>query len=265
MDSKIVLITGASSGFGFETANYLSDLGYKVYGTSRTKPKNSISFTHKTLDITSEHSVDTCIESIISKEGKIDVLINNAGFILSGSVEETEIAEAKSVMETNFFGAVRMVNAVLPIMREQKSGRIINISSSAGVLAIPNLGFYSASKFALEGYSETLRLEASRFNIQVSLVEPAIFKTNIGRSKLMVKNKIKEYDSMRRSVKMALKRGYDNGGDPKRIAKLMANILKEKQPKLRYRIGPNSLLVSLLKKFMPDEINSWAMKKYFNF
>lgn len=265
MDSKVVLITGSSSGFGLETAKYLSGLGYKVYGTSRTSPTNDISFTYIPLDVTSEHSIDNCIESIISKEGKIDVLINNAGFILSGSVEETELDEAKSVMETNFFGAVRMINKVLPIMRKQRSGHIINISSSAGVLAIPNLGFYSASKFALEGYSETLRLEAARFNIHVSLVEPAIFKTNIGRSKLMAKKKIKEYDSMRRSVKMALKKGYDNGGNPQRMGRLIANILKEKHPKLRYRIGPNSLLVSLLKKFMPDEINSWAMKKYFNF
>lgn len=265
MNSKVVLITGASSGFGFETAEYLSKQGYRVYGVSRTKPTNDISFEYVSLDVTSDESVRRCVELIMVKEGRIDVLVNNAGFILSGSLEETALDEAKSVMETNFFGAVRMVNAVLPIMRGQKSGRIINISSSAGVLAIPNLGFYSASKFAFEGYSETLKLEASKFNIHVSIVEPAIFKTNIGRSKLMAKSKIKEYDSMRRSVKMALKKGYDNGGDPKRIALLIAKILKEQKPKLRYSIGPNSLLVSFLKKFMPDQINSWAMKKYFNF
>lgn len=264
MESKIVLITGASSGFGYETASHLSELGYKVYGTSRSRPHKNINFKYLPIDVTSIPSIENGVKHIVSQEGRIDILINNAGFILSGSIEETDIDEAKSVMETNFFGVVSVTNMVLPIMRHQGGGQIINISSAAGVLAIPNLGFYSASKFALEGYSETLSLETSKFNIKVSVVEPAIFKTNIGRSKLMAKKKIKEYDSMRRSVKMALKRAYDNGGEPKHLAKLVSKIINDKQPKLRYRIGPNSLLVAFLRKFMPDQVNSWAMKKYFN-
>ena len=264
MKSKVVLITGASSGFGYETAKYLSDLGYKVYGTSRSRILNDINFEYIPLDVTSLESVSSCVEHVIEKEGRLDVLINNAGYILSGFIEETELDEVKSVFDTNFYGAVQMTKEVLPIMRHQGSGQIINITSSAGLLAVPNLGFYSASKFALEGYSEALRYEVQKFNIKISVIEPAIFKTNIGRSKSMARNKIKEYDSMRRSVKMALKKGYDSGGDPRRMAFLVAKILKENNPKLRYRIGPNSLLVNCLRWLMPESINSWALRKFYN-
>ncbi len=124
---------------------------------------------------------------------------------MSGFIEETRIDEAKAVMETNFYGTVRMTKKVLRIMRENGSGQIINISSSAGLLAVPNLGFYSACKFALEDFSDTLKYEVSKFNVKVSIIEPAIFKTNIGRSKSIAKNKIKAYDSMRRPVKWHLK------------------------------------------------------------
>ncbi len=264
MKDKVVLITGASSGFGLETAKHLSNLGYKVYGASRTNSVQNINFELIPLDVTSEESVDSCLGHILGREHRIDVLINNAGYILSGFIEETQIDEAKAVMETNFYGTVRMTKKVLPVMRERGSGQIINISSSAGLLAVPNLGFYSASKFALEGYSETLKYEVSKFNVKVSIIEPAIFKTNIGRSKSIAKTKIKAYDSMRRSVKMALKRGYDSGGDPLKMAYLVASIIEEKHPKLRYRIGPNSLLVNCLKWFLPQTVNSWALKKFYN-
>ena len=263
-NSKVILITGASSGFGLETAKRLSEEGHTVYGTSRYPLKRDVDFGLLTLDVTSEEEASNCIEHVIREEGRIDVLINNAGYILSGFVEETEVEEARSVLETNFFGAVRMTKKALPYMREQRSGRIINIGSSAGLLAVPNLGFYSASKYALEGYTETLRYEVERFNIKVSIIEPAIFKTNIGRSKAMAKKKIREYNPLRISVKKALKRGYDTGGDPERMAKLISKILKKKNPKLRYSIGPNSLLVDCLKKFLPESINAWALKKYYN-
>jgi len=205
-DSKIIVVTGASSGFGLEIAAYLSDLGHTVYGTARSAVKKDLNFELLPLDVTSQESVDACIEQILSRESRIDVLVNNAGYILSGFLEETELDEARSVIETNFFGTVRMIKRVLPLMRQKRSGQIINIGSSAGLLAVPNLGFYAASKFALEGYSETLKYEVQSFNVKVSIVEPAIFKTNIGKSKVMAKNKIRQYDSMRRSVKMALKK-----------------------------------------------------------
>lgn len=263
-DQKVVLITGASSGFGLETAEHLSAHGYKVYGTSRNCAPKDIGFEMIPLDVSSEDSVDSCVQEVLEKENGIDVLINNAGYILSGFVEETELHEARSVIETNFFGAVRMTKRVLPVMRSQGGGRIINIGSSAGLLAVPNLGFYSASKYALEGYTETLRFEVESFNIKVSIIEPAIFKTNIGRSKAMAKKRLREYNNLRRSVKRALKNGYDTGGDPFSMALLIEKIIKKKNPRLRYSIGPNSMLVDFLTKFLPESVTSWALKRHYN-
>src|SRR5262245_58411020 len=166
-DQKVVLITGASSGVGHTTARLLSQSGYRVFGTSRNPggAEATPGVATLALDVCSDDSVAACVKAVVADAGRIDVLVNNAAYELAGAAEETTIDEAKAQFETNFFGVVRMVKAVLPSMRRQKHGRIVNVSSLSGVSSIPFMGMYSASKFALEGFSEALQLEVSPFNI----------------------------------------------------------------------------------------------------
>src|SRR5262245_47487212 len=166
-NQKVVLITGASSGVGQSTARLLSRQGYKVFGTSRNPASAEVIPTVEVLalDVRSDDSVAACVKAVVNEVGRVDILVNNAGYELAGALEETSIDETKAQFETNFFGVVRMVKAVLPSMRQQKQGKIINVSSLAGVSSIPFMGFYSATKFALEGYTKALRMEVSPFNI----------------------------------------------------------------------------------------------------
>jgi NADP-dependent 3-hydroxy acid dehydrogenase YdfG len=176
-DKKIVLITGASSVFGKVTANLLQEKGFRVFGTSRKPtPEN---FEMLLLDVNSDDSVKSCVTSLLERTGgKIDVLMNNAGFQMGG-IEEVSSEEAKLQLETNLWGYVRMAKGVLPVMRQQKSGRIINIGSLGGIVPVPFMGYYSISKFALEAFAEALRQEVRSLGIWVYIVEPAFFKTDI--------------------------------------------------------------------------------------
>ena len=181
-NQKVVLITGASSGVGQSTARLLSQKGYKVFGTSRNPASAEAipAVEMLALDVRSDDSVAACVKAVTNEAGRIDVLVNNAAYELAGALEETSMDEAKTQFETNFFGVIRMVKAVLPSMRQQKQGQIINVSSLSGVSSIPFMGIYSASKFALEGYTEALRLEVNPFNIHVSLTEAGFLKTPAG-------------------------------------------------------------------------------------
>src|SRR5690606_35507590 len=160
---KVVLITGASSGLGRATARLLAERGYRVFGTSRRPPADAPTggVEPLALDVCADASVAACVQTVLARAGRIDALINNAGYELGGALEEATLEEAQRQFETNFFGAVRMIRAVLPAMRRQGGGRIVNVSSLAGLAPVPFLGLYSASKFALEGYSEALRHEVA--------------------------------------------------------------------------------------------------------
>src|SRR5262245_2598374 len=164
-DPQVVLITGASSGVGRAAARVLSQHGYRVFGTSRDPAGSPASPDVElvALDVRNDDSVAACAKSVFDRAGRVDILVNNAAYELAGALEETSVEEAKAQFETNFFGVVRMVRAVLPSMRERRQGRIVNVSSLSGVSAIPFMGIYSASKFALEGYTEALRMEVEPF------------------------------------------------------------------------------------------------------
>src|SRR5881275_2901353 len=180
---QVALVTGASSGIGQATAELLAAHGFTVFGTSRTPIQGNIqekrSYTWLPLDVRSDDSVQAAVQSLLAQAGRIDLLVNNAGYLQVGAIEESSIADTQAQLDTNLFGVIRMVQAVLPVMRQQGSGRIINISSLVGHVAPPHLGPYSTSKFALEGLSEALSEEVRPFGVSVSLVEPGYVNTPI--------------------------------------------------------------------------------------
>ena len=167
----------------------------------------------------------------------MDILINNAGYLLSGAIEETSIQEAQSQFETNFFGVVRMVKVVLPLMRQRRCGQIINISSTAGLDALPFGGFYSASKFALKGYTEALRFEVQGFNIPVSIIELGYFKTNVAYAARLSAGTIEDYSEMRQRVLSLWRERVQKGQNPKLVANTILRIIQSKSPRLRYTVG----------------------------
>src|SRR5581483_6816441 len=176
--TRVVLITGAASGIGQATAELLMAQGYRVFGTSRAPKRHGGStFPLLEMDVHSDESVLSGVQYVLAQEGRIDVLLNNAGTGLAGACEETRLSEARTVFETNFFGVMRVTNAILPIMRKLRSGKIITMSSAGGFAGMPFRALYVASKFALEGYMESLRYEMRPFGISVSLVEPGPVST----------------------------------------------------------------------------------------
>ena len=261
----VVLVTGASAGIGRVTAEKLATQGYRVFGASR-KPENQevAGVEMLELDVRSDGSARACIESILSRTGHLNVLINNAGYGLYGAAEETSIEEAKAQLETNFFGVLRVTNAALPAMREQKSGKIVNISSLAGVFSVPCHALYSASKFALEGYSEGLRYELGPFGISVSLVELSYTNTSFAASVNYPKDTLSVYDQMRKSVTDYSLKALERGDDPADIADVIVRVVEEKKPKLRYRAGSQTALLSVLRRLLPHALVEAVMKRRYS-
>ncbi|WAS91203.1 SDR family NAD(P)-dependent oxidoreductase [Nannocystis punicea] len=238
LDPPVALVTGASSGLGRATASLLAAHGYRVFGTSRT-PSGVASAPYPVLalDVRSDASVAACVAEVVGAAGRIDALINNAGQALVGAVEETSIAEAQAQMETNCFGALRMMHAVLPEMRRRGAGRIVNISSLAGVVPPPFLGAYAASKHALEALSESLAHEVRPHGVHVSLIELDGMRTGIafahaGRSEA-------DYAGPRDRMLRRLVHITSAGGeDPSLLARCVLEALQSEAPRLRYGLGP---------------------------
>ena len=253
-DQKVVLITGASSGVGQSTARLLSQKGYKVFGTSRNPASaQTISGVEVLgLDVRSDDSVAACVRVVADEAGRIDVLVNNAAYELAGALEETSIEEAKAQFETNFFGAVRMVNAVLPVMRKQKQGQIINVSSLSGVSSIPFMGFYSASKFALEGYTEALRMEVSPFNIHVSLTEAGFLRTPMMNKRQVSTAQLEEYEGWRQRAFNAIRNHEQKAPGPEMVSEVLLSIITSRNPRLRYLVGRQAKFTTRLQRFLPE-------------
>jgi short-subunit dehydrogenase len=260
---KIVLATGASSGFGRAIATLLTEAGLTVFGTSRNPdPSITNNFELLPLDVCSDDSVNTCIQTILQRTNRLDVLINNAGYATYGAIEETCLSEAKSQFETNFFGVVRLIQTVLPIMRQQGSGRIINISSLSGLNPVPFHGFYSASKHALEAYSEALHHEVKSHSIQVSLVEPQAFNTNIQMQS--PQHLMSIYDADRQKVVDNIEASIRTGQSPTIVAHLVLRILRSPSPRLRYRAGTLAKAFHLARRFLPEPVYEQILRHHFN-
>jgi NAD(P)-dependent dehydrogenase (short-subunit alcohol dehydrogenase family) len=255
--SKVVLITGISSGFGKYTSEYLIGKKYIVYGTARKQTDVKEGIQLLIADVTDQASVDKAIETIIAKEGRIDVLINNAGMGLGGPIEDYLEEEAAIQMNTNFMGTFRMCKSVLPQMRKQKSGLIINTSSIGGLMGLPFQGFYSASKYAVEGFSEALRYEVKNFGINVVLINPGDFKTQFTanrKSIAHVDGKSAYYEQFSKSLSI-IEKDETNGCDPIMLARKIACIIEKKNPSARYIIASFEQKFAVwLKNILPEKI-----------
>jgi NAD(P)-dependent dehydrogenase (short-subunit alcohol dehydrogenase family) len=263
---RVVIITGASSGVGQCTARLLSQRGDKVFGTSR-HPADAgriPGVEMVPLDVRTDASVRACIDDVVNRAGRLDVLINNAGYELAGALEELSLEEARAQFETNFFGVVRMVNAVLPLMRQQKRGHIINVSSLTGLTAIPFLGIYSASKFALEGYTEALRQEVKPFNIQVSLTEAGFLRTAMMNHRQVGARRVTEYDPWRQRALNAIRASEDRAPGPEVVADTLYGIISSSSPRLRYLIGQQAKSVARLRRFLPAGMFEQGVRQTFS-
>ena len=263
--SRVVLITGASSGIGESCAAFLSKQGHRVYGGSRSG-RTAAGATPLVLDVTNEKSARDAVETILAREGRLDVLVNNAGFGIAGAIEETSIEEAAGQFQVNFFGVMRMCRAVLPVLRQQKAGYIVNIGSIGGLIAIPFQGLYSATKFALEGLSESLRLEVSRFGVHVVLIEPGDHRTAFTENRRATAESRGESvyrDKFDRAIQR-MAADEQGGPTPELIAELVHKVIMDRSPRLRYTTGPAAQRLAVwIKRLMPYSAVEKMMRSYY--
>lgn len=247
---QTILVTGASSGIGLLIANKLHQSGHTVIGTSRNPEKhNSLPFPLLELDISSDSSIESFTKRLFGKINKLDVLINNAGYLVTGLAEETPIDLGREQFETNFWGTVKFTNQLLPQFRKQKQGKIITVGSFLGLIGLPNVAYYSASKHSLEGYFKVLRFELSSFNIKVSMVEPMAFKTNIGTSAVASKVRIEDYDLFRKQTAAFSQEAFANSPSPEPVVDTVIKIIDEKNPKFNFPVGKGASLILTLQHF----------------
>ncbi|SDB42982.1 Short-chain dehydrogenase [Flavobacteriaceae bacterium MAR_2010_188] len=264
--SKVVLITGGSSGIGKSIGEYLSDQGFVVYGTSRN-PNNYKDSKIKLieLDVLQAESIQNAVSEVINNEGKIDVVINNAGAGITGPVEEIPEAEIKRNFETNFFGPLNVIKSVLPQMRQQNQGLIINITSIAGYMGLPYRGVYSASKGALELISEAISMEIKDFNIKITNVAPGDFATNIAAGRFHSPNlKESPYQPKYSEVLKAIDEDVHKADDPIIVAEKILEIINNPSPKLHYKVGAFMQKFSVgLKRILPDRTYEKILMKHY--
>ena len=303
----VVLVTGASSGIGKACAEWLFARGCRVYGTSRQAPRALVEARTSDLapllrmiplDVTSDDSVEAAVGIVLACEERIDAVVNNAGFGIAGAAELTTMDEAREQFETNFFGTVRICRAVLPVMRQQGSGRILNVSSIAGRIGIPFQAFYSASKFAIEGYTEALRMEVAPFGIQVVLIEPGDFRTGFTAARRMARlggrqaspglsevegwpadapaglaaskgDRLRTdgspYAERQARALAVMEHDETHGATPEAVARLVHRVITARSPGVRYAVGPASEKLALLaERLLPSRLLAWGIAKYYD-
>jgi RND family efflux transporter MFP subunit len=264
LKNKITLVTGVSSGIGREIAQLLAERGAQVFGTVRN-PRSASSIHGVELvsmDVTEDASVNAAVQSVVQKAGPIQFLVNNAGYSFMGALEETSVAEARQQFETNLFGVLRVTNAILPGMRQQGDGRIVNISSVLGFLPAPYWGIYAASKHAVEGYTETLDHEIRRFGVRALLVEPAYTRTKLSGNTKSAKISLAVYAEERKRLTDAAQQNIERGDDPRIVAEAVWNALTAKSPRLRYPVG-KGVALSRLRRFVPAGMFDKSFRKQF--
>lgn len=264
--SKVVLITGGSSGIGKSIGEFLHHKGFVVYGTSRNPERvlNSI-FPLVALDVRNPESIQTAVTKIIATSGRLDIVINNAGVGITGPLEEIPSQEIKNNFETNFFGPIEVMKAVLPQMRAQKSGLIINVTSIAGYMGLPYRSIYSASKGALELVTEALRMEVKSFGIHITNVAPGDFATNIASGRYHAPATVgSAYEESYGESLRTIDQHVDNGSNPSEMAAAVYKVIQTKEPKIHYKVGAFTQKFSIvLKRILPDKIYEKMLMKHY--
>ncbi|PKP11280.1 MAG: short-chain dehydrogenase/reductase [Bacteroidetes bacterium HGW-Bacteroidetes-3] len=264
--SKVVLITGGSSGIGKSVGEFLTQKGFIVYGTSRN-PANITNHPFRliALDVNNKETIVKAVAEIIAAEGRIDILINNAGMGITGAIEDTPTDEMRNVFETNFFGVIEMMKAVLPQMRKQNSGLIINVTSIAGYMGLPFRGIYSATKGALEIVTEAIRMEVKGFGIEVTNVAPGDFATNIasGRYHTPVFENSPYKENYQKNLDL-MNVHVDSGSNPIQMAEAIFKIINTPKPEIHYKVGDFMQKFSIaLKRILPDKVYEKILMKHF--
>lgn len=270
MKRKVVLITGTSSGFGLLASVALLREGYYVVATMRDLDRNKAlkqavreaglslaDMEMLQLDVTDERSINGVVDDVLARLGQIDVLINNAGYAHGGFIEEIGMEEYRAQFETNFFGTVAMTKAALPSMRERRMGKIVMISSISGRFGFPGMSPYTSSKYALEGFSESLRHEMRPFGVHVVLIEPASYRTPIWAKGLESAGQLNDsspYAAMQKKMVRFAKAMDENGSDPREVIDLISRVLREKKPRLRYPVGKGLRPLLLAIRFLPQRL-----------
>lgn len=265
--NSVVFITGASSGIGRACAEHLHAQGYRVYGTSRRPAEVAgLPFPLLAMDVTDGDQVCAAVGEVVEREGRLDAVVNNAGYGIAGAVEETSVEEAQAQLDANFLGVLRVCRAVLPPMREQGSGTIINVSSLAGLVGVPFQGLYSASKFAVEGLTEALRLEVAPFGIRVVLLEPGDFRTGFTARRQWTRESVEDspYATPARRAIAVMEADEQAGASPELAARTVQRIIEARSPRLRTVVGPLSQrAMAALHRFVPRSLLEWALRTYY--
>jgi short-subunit dehydrogenase len=258
----VAIVTGASGGIGEATARALSAAGYRVFGTYRRPPATRLAeVEYLACDVTNDEAVENAVGQVLAKAGRVDLLINNAGVGLVAGAEESSVEQAKSLFDVNLFGVFRMTKAVLPTMRRQGSGRIVNISSVLGLIPAPFMALYAASKHALEGYSESLDHEIRGSGVRVVLVEPYYTRTSFDGNVYQADQQLEVYQSARTNAEGVVRDEMKAADTPELVAKAVVKASTDTNPQLRYAAGRRARQVSLLRRFVPRSAFGKSLRK----
>jgi NAD(P)-dependent dehydrogenase (short-subunit alcohol dehydrogenase family) len=264
-EQKVALVGGVSSGIGRAIAESFARHGFRTFGTMRRLTSEVPTGVEVvSLDVRDDASVSACILQVAATAGRIDVLVNNAGVTLYGALEETSVDEARRIFDTNFFGVLRTTRSVLPVMRRQGSGRIINIASVAGFLPMPYQGIYAATKHAVEAYTETLDHEVRRFGIRAVVIEPGYIRTEIDRNSTTAEQTLSVYEDERQRAVGVLSSNIANGDDPAVVANAVLRAATVSKPGLRYVAGRGAGRLRMLRTFLPESMFEDGIRRHFH-
>jgi NAD(P)-dependent dehydrogenase (short-subunit alcohol dehydrogenase family) len=259
---KTAIVTGASTGIGRATAEALARAGYTVFGTSRRQISDGPSqVTMLACDVVDDAAVNALVATVLERTGRVDLLVNNAGIGLIGGAEESSLSQVQALFDVNLFGAIRMTNAVLPAMRHRGEGRIVNVSSVLGLIPAPFSAHYSATKHALEGYSESLDHELRAFNIRVSLIEPAYTRSVFEQNALAPDTVLKDYDQARTGALALVRDVMPTADPPEIVADTVVRAATAPRPRRRYTAGKVARQIAMLRRFAPSEVFDKSLRK----